>query len=768
MSSITFKSFIDEHGIEIPIIQRDYVQGRGVSIIEQDKREAFVDKLLNALAKEDVSCHLEFIYGVVNETSRCFVPLDGQQRLTTLFLLHWVLWQKSSKEVQQTYPLSGWRFRYLTRLSSLSFCENLVKHLDLLPVPEAMTMGAQLQNQPWFAESWNNDPTIVAMISMIDFMAEKLRSFEESDVSAMLIKLLNTDTITFDELNMSEYNLSDALYIKMNARGKQLSPFENWKAEFIRFLEQKLETDTYKGADCTRKAKSDTYKDYFSHSIEHEWIDLFWNYLKDDYLSKDINQRQESYPCIDKMFMNFFDALCLYCYYVQNTSKNEKQEITSFSKLKANEKREIWQNKEFVDFLFSSLDALCKIGNNHFFDSLFYICETEMPSGNDECKVRLFRTEQTNLFKICVDKGASMELTDILLFHALLYYCIRNNVTFVDSRLKSYMRNVRNYYESTIQNLRNRTTVQLNLRVSEFGKYDSDMQQILASTIAEPMVPMEDRLIIEDCSIIRGNMDVFEDSIKKYGNDKVKKALSAFCQASTVKRIRTLVSCGYQGAYLGDCIGRSRYFFGKKDRWDVLFISDAKQLSECFVRFTGKISEGKDIPSVIKEARTSHIKGFVYYMLNYDEFLKANKSYHYAVKGELDDVDWIALGSYSSNPGSAYHADPFACAVEKIIMDRHPNMALSLWKQYSGKCPLSLVKDKKEWIPYFSVISRHDGWHVMEGSQYLSEDIKKDLCIEKISDSDFRVPQSPHKDMIQTCVDLIERVFDAYDHLHLR
>lgn len=353
MSSITFKSFIDEHGIEIPIIQRDYVQGRGVSIIEQDKREAFVDKLLNALAKEDVSCHLEFIYGVVNETSRCFVPLDGQQRLTTLFLLHWVLWQKSSKEVQQTYPLSGWRFRYLTRLSSLSFCENLVKHLDLLPVPEAMTMGAQLQNQPWFAESWNNDPTIVAMISMIDFMAEKLRSFEESDVSAMLIKLLNTDTITFDELNMSEYNLSDALYIKMNARGKQLSPFENWKAEFIRFLEQKLETDTYKGADCTRKAKSDTYKDYFSHSIEHEWTDLFWNYLKDDYLSKDINQRQESYPCIDKMFMNFFDALCLYCYYVQNTSKNEKQEITSFSKLKANEKREIWQNKEFVDFLFS-------------------------------------------------------------------------------------------------------------------------------------------------------------------------------------------------------------------------------------------------------------------------------------------------------------------------------------------------------------------------------------------------------------------------------
>ena len=94
MASVTFESFIKENkSIEIPIIQRDYVQGRGLTIEEQDKREAFVTKLINAITDDKVKrCHLEFIYGVKNETSKSFVPLDGQQRLTTLFLLHWVIW----------------------------------------------------------------------------------------------------------------------------------------------------------------------------------------------------------------------------------------------------------------------------------------------------------------------------------------------------------------------------------------------------------------------------------------------------------------------------------------------------------------------------------------------------------------------------------------------------------------------------------------------------------------------------------------------------
>src|ERR1700722_19715328 len=73
--------------IEIPLIQRDYAQGR------EDRRASairsrFLDALHTALT-EGAPVGLDFIYGEVRDGT--FEPLDGQQRLTTLFLLHWYL-----------------------------------------------------------------------------------------------------------------------------------------------------------------------------------------------------------------------------------------------------------------------------------------------------------------------------------------------------------------------------------------------------------------------------------------------------------------------------------------------------------------------------------------------------------------------------------------------------------------------------------------------------------------------------------------------------
>lgn len=113
MASITFESFIKEYNIEIPAIQRDYVQGRGFTIEEQDKRDSFVDKLIKHISEEDIEpCHLEFIYGAESEKSESFIPLDGQQRLTTLFLLHWVVWQMSPMNNKPSLEESIAGFRY--------------------------------------------------------------------------------------------------------------------------------------------------------------------------------------------------------------------------------------------------------------------------------------------------------------------------------------------------------------------------------------------------------------------------------------------------------------------------------------------------------------------------------------------------------------------------------------------------------------------------------------------------------------------------------
>ena len=660
MATVTFESFIKKQGIEIPAIQRDYVQGRGFTIEEQDKREAFVTKLINAIGSEtNKQCHLEFIYGSIDATSQNFIPLDGQQRLTTLFILHWVVWNMSSEEKKKEYPLntiSG--FKYETRLSSLAFCQNIVSR-ELLYVEGAKNLGDKLKGQPWFSEDWQYDPTIIAMISMINVIEEKLQQYSPEDISAMLVRLCGeSNVISFDELNMTDYDLTDSLYIKMNARGKQLTPFENWKSEFIKFLEAEFGCEEYAKADKNRKTKSYSYKDYFCYSIEHEWTDLFWTYLKEDYLNLSEEQQQEQYPCIDKMFMNLFDFLCMYQYYVQGNKEE-------YYKASASSKRAIWQNKEFVNCLFGALDSLYRINHSTFFDELFYISNEELPSDNDNRRVRLFRTEQCNLFKLCVENGSSMELTDILLFYALLAYCEKNIVLDVNDTLKSYMRNVRNYFESDIQNIRTRTAVQLNLRLSEFGKYDASINKMIDGPSTSMSIS---DCIIDDCSLTHGNTQVFKKAIEEYGSENVVEALKVFCNASQLERVRVLVACGFNGTYLSDCIGRNRYFFGNKDKWDVLFISDKDQLSDCFATYTSKIIEKKEITDIIEEALMEHQQGFVYYVLKYDDFINANDcQYHFAVNGDPNDVDWIALGSYSSNPGTAYHADPFAVAVEKTI-----------------------------------------------------------------------------------------------------
>lgn len=69
----------------IPLIQRDYAQGR----IDKDinrVRSRFLQALYRAVTGDPIT--LDFVYGDIDEEGT-MTPLDGQQRLTTLFLLHW-------------------------------------------------------------------------------------------------------------------------------------------------------------------------------------------------------------------------------------------------------------------------------------------------------------------------------------------------------------------------------------------------------------------------------------------------------------------------------------------------------------------------------------------------------------------------------------------------------------------------------------------------------------------------------------------------------
>lgn len=165
-SNLSFWKLINKFRIEIPIIQRDYAQGR-----EEHKtvRVNFLMAIKNAILNSQ-ELNLDFIYGnVVNENNEklsIFQPLDGQQRLTTLYLLHWYAYKKELDENKEINGILS-HFTYETRISSREFCRELVMQPIYFGDGDE-SIREIIEDSNWFFLSWKQDSTIRAMLKTID------------------------------------------------------------------------------------------------------------------------------------------------------------------------------------------------------------------------------------------------------------------------------------------------------------------------------------------------------------------------------------------------------------------------------------------------------------------------------------------------------------------------------------------------------------------------------------------------------------------------
>lgn len=126
----------------IPIIQRDYVQGReGKEFL----RERFLGQLFDVLKDNASPLVLDFVYGSVENDT--LYPLDGQQRLTTLWLLHWYLALCAGTLPEDKAVLE--RFSYETRISSRTFCQKLCDITQSYQ-PQTHSIATFVRNQTWF------------------------------------------------------------------------------------------------------------------------------------------------------------------------------------------------------------------------------------------------------------------------------------------------------------------------------------------------------------------------------------------------------------------------------------------------------------------------------------------------------------------------------------------------------------------------------------------------------------------------------------------
>ena len=293
MENLSFKTLLEKYKIVIPMLQRDYAYGRAR---EKEKRDNFLDNLLSYF--DAATPHeLDFIYGSVDNDGN-LILLDGQQRVTTLFLLHWYLSLVRDLNGNSNYQNfremlrydSNIRFSYKTRYSSTDFCNALVKlefggvsqvsDFEMAVNDREIIISEQIKKAKWFLPHWNYDPTIISMLNMIDSIKEH---FDAAICADYYSKLVNEQKIRFNFLNLEEFNLTDELYIKMNSRGRALTRFENLKSIILKLYDEAAECDRSKSqlkkinesfgsGHCYKSVR-----DYAARMFDTQWTDIFWN-----------------------------------------------------------------------------------------------------------------------------------------------------------------------------------------------------------------------------------------------------------------------------------------------------------------------------------------------------------------------------------------------------------------------------------------------------------------------------------------------------------
>lgn len=575
----TFWKLLSEYQVEIPIIQRDYAQGRNsAKTIRDELLNSIYDALVNGK-----SIDFDFVYGSTQECkskedtapniNKKLYPLDGQQRLTTFYLLHWYLAQKEKRMEEARVVLKN--FTYTTRISSRDFCEMLVD-IDYTP-SEDVPVSEYIMNENKYFLTWKHDPTISSMLTMLDAIHNKFFKCEP-----LFDKLIvsNPELMTFNYLPMNHFALTDDLYIKMNARGKALTNFENFKAKFIQRMKQT-------GLSYER----------FVSNVDSNWVELLWDYRASD-------------NTVDRQYMNLF------CFFTDMIFLMTETSYEGESPFKTSDIRPIvdyYDSEEKVNLLYDLMDLWkTRQEANEYLEGL-------LSKERNIKKVRVFDCNP-DIFSDVV-AGNYVTVTNKILLFSIMYRLVKNKNYEHDSML-DYVRIVRNFliqcrsfknsicgYTSDFRFGRNGIPVVSfithflaesdnpysvieNDYSKEYGvnfeiyKQESRKAKLIADNIELKSIIQS----LEDLDIFRGSIFNILDYVVDDNNEVLVKNLeNLFLEENSTKIVQALLSFGDYVIHVGSTILGEKYFFANRNNWyDILTYSGAEQ-EECSAVITAFI-----------------------------------------------------------------------------------------------------------------------------------------------------------------------------------
>lgn len=675
----TLKELLNKYSIVIPQLQRDYAQGRAEA---KELRERFLSQILHVLRGEG-RLNLDFVYGYDKALSPnhhpIFYPLDGQQRLTTLWLLHWYLLPSESVAEEREWLL---RFSYRTRSSSTRFCQLLVDH--------AAVDVAAIKDQPWYRQSYNADATIAAMLGTLRSIKELVAPEERV---ALWERLCHQRALTFDVIDIKgeEFRLTDELYIKMNARGKPLTSFECYKADLTQAL-RKLDN---LGKPWPYKKGQLSYADYFAFKVDNEWLDLFYN--------GEING-------LDKRMYGFIQNIAKLCFFLD--PENAKKNVDAFT---YSDSVDVFLRRDNVHRLISILDLFERIQAKQPLRD-FFVTLTPSIRFLDEDRKKAPETVK-NLFEDSCDRKASV---DLVLMLALSYYMEKYELSEPTDGLKDYLRVVRNllWGERRLDEMRYRSNVRINSLLTYWGWIESlaSRKQVLDAVKSsgevflkkkkenekEPKSKLHQRVDfilkypelkpligeLEDHPLLAGQLGVFDLSKDANEFERQAKAFKQIFDPAFYTRkhtskliIRALVASGYPGVQGKNVWGgyRETWFFGGNGYWStVLSIKEydqpkqrnaIRQLLSQFADSTGDTKERlQRIIDAYLESEDAKRRRWHYYFVKYPEFYSGKINFFARDnREETADAYVDSLKSFSSNPLMGYHANAYVQVVWRLV-----------------------------------------------------------------------------------------------------
>lgn len=596
--------------IIIPIIQRDYAQGRDNPDVVR-VRERFIEALYKAVTENPIT--LDFVYGDIDKEGN-MTPLDGQQRLTTLFLLHWYA-AKKENIVKDDYDFLE-KFSYETRYSARNFCHELVNYN---PEFKKDRLSEEIIDQAWFPLDWKNDPTISSMLRMLDAIHNRFKSMTD------LWNKLKERCITFYFLPIKDMGLTDELYIKMNSRGKPLTLFEHFKAE----LEREI------------RNIDDELANKIMRKIDIDWTDLLWKYRNSNTGSLDDN-------IIDDEFLRYFKFICDVIYYRKEISAgNRGKDVFELLDLYSSSKSE--DAEENIKTLERFFD--CWLNIRDYSDPKDFL-SSFMANTHEDGKILVKSGSDLNIFKDCLHTypdRAKFPLNRFVLLYAITTY-LQNLDKVTESDFKRRIRIVNNLIQNSrdeISDRQDRNRMPAILKQTEAiiltGVINDDIgpsfnaHQILEEkkkiTYLESNPNMASVMFeLEDHDLLKGQISIFGiDNLDNLDNlHHYTKRFKSLFECDKEKVDCAMMAIGNYGQMEGN---KRRYQYGTKSNssaWENLFHQSSNSgfqktsgilisLLDKYEEFSNEILE-KIAKDYLEKCEVEEKYPFRYYYIKYDEY----------------------------------------------------------------------------------------------------------------------------------------------------